>query len=297
MITTQDRKRLGVHEFSPFGVERTDATQETKLLGEFTGGDSRSEPMKFTGHERDWDGWLNVDNDDYVDYMHARYYDPNLGRFLSVDPTWSSADHVKPQTWNRYSYVLNNPINNMDPDGRCGVPGACPEPPREDPDARLLRQLLPELPSARNPLVLDPIRRPVETLKNVVMIATLVSPFAGDEAAGAAFSASGRGVVSETSGAITPAIIDEAMTNAPLQSTQRAVSVPVVQRYANRAAAGEVAPPIRVDGTRIVDGHHRYVAGRIVGREPAVAPGTSSPSARVYNWLKDVYKDLTDWGN
>jgi RHS repeat-associated protein len=127
MITTQDRKRLGVHEFSPFGVERTDVAQETKLLGEFTGGDSRSEPMKFTGHERDWDGWLNVDNDDYVDYMHARYYDPNLGRFLSVDPVLQIKRAMTyPQMWNRYSYTANNPVKFVDPTGRIlELPAGC----------------------------------------------------------------------------------------------------------------------------------------------------------------------------
>lgn len=42
------------------------------------------------------------------------------GRFLSVDPTWDSADLGKPQSWNRYSYVWNNPVNATDPDGRLG---------------------------------------------------------------------------------------------------------------------------------------------------------------------------------
>jgi hypothetical protein len=42
------------------------------------------------------------------------------GRFLSVDPTWSSADLGRPQSWNRYSYVTNDPINRFDPDGRAG---------------------------------------------------------------------------------------------------------------------------------------------------------------------------------
>lgn len=42
------------------------------------------------------------------------------GRFLSVDPTWDSADLATPQSWNRYSYVMNNPINATDPDGRIG---------------------------------------------------------------------------------------------------------------------------------------------------------------------------------
>jgi hypothetical protein len=41
------------------------------------------------------------------------------GRFLSVDPTWESADLKKPQSWNRYAYVLNNPVNLTDPDGKC----------------------------------------------------------------------------------------------------------------------------------------------------------------------------------
>ncbi|HEV7767319.1 MAG TPA: RHS repeat-associated core domain-containing protein [Thermoanaerobaculia bacterium] len=41
-----------------------------------------------------------------------------LGRFLAVDPTWESADVTRPQSWNRYAYVENNPINKVDPDGR-----------------------------------------------------------------------------------------------------------------------------------------------------------------------------------
>ncbi|MDP9194003.1 MAG: hypothetical protein M3P06_20095 [Acidobacteriota bacterium] len=67
--------------------------------------------------------------------------------------------------------------------------------------------------------------------------------------------------------------------------------------YIDYMHARYYARPITVGGTRIVDGHHRYVAGRIVGREPPIAPGTASRSARVYKWVKDVYKDLTDWGN
>jgi hypothetical protein len=47
--------------------------------------------------------------------MHARYYCPNLGRFLSVDPVGGSVGSS--QSWNRYSYVLNNPLKLVDPDG------------------------------------------------------------------------------------------------------------------------------------------------------------------------------------
>jgi uncharacterized protein RhaS with RHS repeats len=54
--------------------------------------------------------------------MHARYYNPQWGRFLSVDPVLDVKGAIrKPQAWNRYSYVMNNPVRYTDPDGReCG---------------------------------------------------------------------------------------------------------------------------------------------------------------------------------
>jgi RHS repeat-associated protein len=56
---------------------------------------------------------------DYLDYMHARYYNPPLGRFLSVDPVLDVKKALRaPQMWNRYSYVTNNPILYNDPTGK-----------------------------------------------------------------------------------------------------------------------------------------------------------------------------------
>jgi hypothetical protein len=40
------------------------------------------------------------------------------GRFLSVDPAGESAKPARPQSWNRYSYGLNNPVKYVDPDGQ-----------------------------------------------------------------------------------------------------------------------------------------------------------------------------------
>jgi RHS repeat-associated protein len=65
----------------------------------------------FTGKERDAESGN--------DYFGARYYGSSMGRFMSPDPGWYlQADVQNPQSWNQYSYVLNNPLINTDPDGR-----------------------------------------------------------------------------------------------------------------------------------------------------------------------------------
>jgi hypothetical protein len=50
----------------------------------------------------------------------ARYYSSLHGRFTGVDPDNYQArlDPTDPQSWNAYSYVNNNPLVRVDPDGR-----------------------------------------------------------------------------------------------------------------------------------------------------------------------------------
>lgn len=48
-------------------------------------------------------------------FYNARYYDPVLGRFISPDSIIPNPHN--PQALNRYSYVLNNPLNLIDPSG------------------------------------------------------------------------------------------------------------------------------------------------------------------------------------
>jgi RHS repeat-associated protein len=95
LITGHGGAEVSRRDFHPFGEETVVEDVER---------------MKFTGHERDTKS---------LDYMHARYYAPEWGRFLSVDPgkDW---DLRQPQSWNMYSYVRNNPMNRVDPTGRCG---------------------------------------------------------------------------------------------------------------------------------------------------------------------------------
>lgn len=65
------------------------------------------EERGFTGHTEDM-------NSDLV-YMQQRYYDPSIGRFLSIDPVDSNPNN--PMTFNRYAYANNNPYKYIDPDG------------------------------------------------------------------------------------------------------------------------------------------------------------------------------------
>ena len=54
-------------------------------------------------------------------YMQQRYYDPSIGRFLSVDPV--TADGNTGGNFNRYWYANNNPYRFTDPDGRAPYQG------------------------------------------------------------------------------------------------------------------------------------------------------------------------------
>jgi len=67
------------------------------------------------GEERGFTGHTEDVNSDLV-YMQQRYYDPSIGRFLSIDPVESSA--INPVSFNRYAYGNNNPYKYTDPDGR-----------------------------------------------------------------------------------------------------------------------------------------------------------------------------------
>ena len=64
---------------------------------------------KFTGKERDSESGL--------DNFGARYNASTMGRFMTPDPLLNSGRPGNPQTWNRYAYVLNNPLRFTDPSG------------------------------------------------------------------------------------------------------------------------------------------------------------------------------------
>lgn len=73
-----------------------------------------SSKIGYTGHAYDAESGYT--------YMQARFYDPMVGRFLSMDPI--GFQDGSPFTFNRYSYANNNPYRYTDPSGmrsECGT--------------------------------------------------------------------------------------------------------------------------------------------------------------------------------
>lgn len=65
---------------------------------------------RYTGKERDTESGL--------DYFGARYYGSSMGRFMSPDASGIAySNPTNPQSFNLYSYALNNPLRFVDPTG------------------------------------------------------------------------------------------------------------------------------------------------------------------------------------
>jgi RHS repeat-associated protein len=88
--------RLGSHvRHFPYGSEPSGGGQEDRV--------------KFATYYRDQTSTL--------DYARNRYYSRSIARFTSPDPYIASGGPADPQSWNRYSYVQNDPVNWNDSTG------------------------------------------------------------------------------------------------------------------------------------------------------------------------------------
>jgi len=73
----------------------------------------------YVGNAQNFTGqWSDADTVNTTYYFPERQYRSSQGRWLSPDPAGvSAADPSNPQSWNRYAYVLNNPLASVDPSG------------------------------------------------------------------------------------------------------------------------------------------------------------------------------------
>ena len=96
------------HDYLPFG-EEIYAGVGGRGAGYLNANGADALTQKFTSKERDAETGL--------DFFEARYMSSVQGRFTSPDPGNAGAFASNPQSWNAYSYVVNNPLKYTDPHG------------------------------------------------------------------------------------------------------------------------------------------------------------------------------------
>ncbi|GHE75997.1 RHS repeat-associated core domain-containing protein [Roseivirga thermotolerans] len=101
-ITHTKSKILQEDHYYPFGGSITALSSTAPL--------SKPNNFKYNGNEEQIDFDLNLYD------FNARFYDPVLGRFTSVDPL---ADHPQQYNQSTYQFGWNNPILLNDPTGEC----------------------------------------------------------------------------------------------------------------------------------------------------------------------------------
>ena len=94
-------------QYKPYGERRLKEADSVNPQTGIANDNGWAEKIWYTGKEEE----LGMD----INYFGARWYDPQLGRFLARDPVGFQNGNV--HSFNRYTYVNNNPYKYVDPDG------------------------------------------------------------------------------------------------------------------------------------------------------------------------------------
>lgn len=102
---TDEARQAKRYRYDPFGQQYE--VLNNSLLGAAEVTKAQQMNRGFTGHE--------MLSDFGLIHMNGRIYDPLIARFVQADPYIQSPNHS--QNLNRYSYVMNNPMNAIEPSG------------------------------------------------------------------------------------------------------------------------------------------------------------------------------------
>ena len=100
-MTDEDGDEVARYAYDPYGG----------LVGMSGDPIATRNPLRYRGYY--------YDNETQLYYLPARYYNPDTGRFLSVDPAPPSAGD--PTSLNGYAYCVGDPVQFADPDGRKAI--------------------------------------------------------------------------------------------------------------------------------------------------------------------------------
>lgn len=107
IITNENGVVTSRKDTMAFGSEALSAQRLGGPMG--NGYNASNVRQEYTGYEKDSESGL--------EFAQARQYNSMHGRFTSVDPLNESGITANPQTFNRYTYVSNDPLNSVDPSG------------------------------------------------------------------------------------------------------------------------------------------------------------------------------------
>ncbi|WP_133051143.1 RHS repeat-associated core domain-containing protein, partial [Ruminiclostridium hungatei] len=97
-LTSTTGSSIKVYEYDAFGVEKNIDPEDTNLF-------------RYCGEY--------FDKETGTIYLRARYYNPEIGRFISEDSYWGK--DADPLSLNLYTYCGNNPVGLIDPSGHSAV--------------------------------------------------------------------------------------------------------------------------------------------------------------------------------
>ena len=102
------------------GTERMRTTYSGGVEGSFTSLPFGDGLATVSGSDTDANHYATLDHDYESDTEHAQFrqYSSAQGRWLSPDPYSGSYDFSNPQSFDRYVYVMNNPLGLSDPSGK-----------------------------------------------------------------------------------------------------------------------------------------------------------------------------------
>ncbi|MBK7706054.1 MAG: RHS repeat-associated core domain-containing protein [Acidobacteria bacterium] len=109
LVTDKSGNVVSRRDFKPFGEDLAADQTFRKKTDKYSTATEDKVRQRFTGYQKDIETGL--------DFAEARMYENRHGRFTAVDPLLASGKSANPQTFNRYTYVLNSPLVNTDPTG------------------------------------------------------------------------------------------------------------------------------------------------------------------------------------